>query len=294
VAISVVGLAAVSDAQSPWCAAGTEPPAADYRCGARVGLACPTDTEAEAWGDAAVSAWAGHEMVRCTEEGATDRVVRRCDGVNDCADAGSCSIDATGVATCSSDEMGCGGLVDQVQSGTFFDPRVSPTDGMGLPTCTGVPTMTLAGSNPARQVPIPGASCPGVLAADAEACPADENAACTFRPACSADVTSDCNAALPMGSPIELMVGSSLQSGWMVPYGAPSIEDYSHAMCVTYAEIADTEVRCKLPAQLTRVCRGTVGWLNLRGCMAFVAAQPRDDSDERGLHTGRGCRGSLR
>ena len=72
----------------------------------------------------------------------------------------------------------CGGLVDQVQSGTFFDPRVSPTDGMGLPTCTGVPT-ELAGSNPARQVPIPGESCPGVLAANAEACPDDENDACT-------------------------------------------------------------------------------------------------------------------
>eukprot|EP01046_Picozoa_sp_COSAG06_P082327 COSAG06_NODE_29364_length_558_cov_0.629630_1_plen_118_part_10 len=90
VVISVVGLAAVSDAQSPWCAAGNEPTATEHRGGARVGLACPTDTEKEDWGPEALQAWAGHEMVRCTEEGATDRVVRRCNGVNDCAGDGEC------------------------------------------------------------------------------------------------------------------------------------------------------------------------------------------------------------
>ena len=53
------------------------------------------------------------------------------------------------------------------------------------------------------------------------------------------------------------MVGSSLQSSWMVPYGKQStagladaqvLEWYSHAMCVTYGEIADSEVRvCDSP-----------------------------------------------
>jgi hypothetical protein len=88
-----------------------------------------------------------------------------------------------------------------------------------------------------------------VLAADATAADCTQ-AGCTFRPACSETVTTNCNRPLTMGNPVSLMVGSSLQSSWMVPYGKQStagladaqvLEWYSHAMCVTYGEIADSE-----------------------------------------------------
>ena len=59
------------------------------------------------------------------------------------------------------------------------------------------------------------------------------------------DASPGCNGALSIGNPIELMVSSSLQSSWIVPYGdiMNGQGDYSYAMCVTYGEIADTEVR---------------------------------------------------
>ena len=95
--------------------------------------ACPAGctrvpSEVEEWGAAAVRAWAGYTMVKCTEN---DNVVRRCDGVNDCAGGGGCTLADDGGAgvtsTCSSDEMDCGGLIGQVQANTVLDPTVEPT-----------------------------------------------------------------------------------------------------------------------------------------------------------------------
>eukprot|EP01043_Picozoa_sp_COSAG02_P070521 COSAG02_NODE_12519_length_1533_cov_3.272664_3_plen_194_part_00 len=173
---------AVSNAQSRWCAENQAPTAAAYNCGGRVGMVCPSTAEYAEWeATGAASEWAGYEMVACTEAGAFARpggvakVVRRCDGENDCiADGDDCRVDPDGVATCSSDETGCGGLVDQVVGGTVIEE--------------------------------PGAPIP-----------------------------------LSMGNSIDLMVGSSLQSNWMVPYARQ--QTYTYAMCVTYGEIADTEVR---------------------------------------------------
>ena len=224
---------AVSHAQSPWCNNAAAPTAAAYNCGGRVGMVCPSATEVTEWGDPAVRAWAGYEMVECSETGAFARpndipkVVRRCNGENDCiAEGGRCRVE-NGVPICSSDETGCGGLVDQIISRTVVDPTSSPTRGVGLPTCTGALEA--------------GVQCPGVLAADQTAANC-ATAGCVFTPACSESVTSGCNAALAMGNPLELRVGSSLQSSWMVPYNRV-MGTYSYAMCVTYGEIADTEVR---------------------------------------------------
>ena len=283
---AALALAAARPAGAQWCPAGQTPTAGAYNCQVntlvdgvmtprgRVGLACPSDvasctgtpttagetctlvddacpagctrvpSEVEEWGAAAVRAWAGYTMVKCTEN---DNVVRRCDGVNDCAGGGGCTLADDGGAgvtsTCSSDEMDCGGLIGQVQANTVLDPTVEPTEGVGLPTCTGRP-------------PPGGGRCPGVLAADATAAADCTQDGCTFRPACSETVATNCNRPLTMGNPVSLMVGSSLQSSWMVPYGKQStgatdaqvLEWYSHAMCVTYGEIADSEVRvCDSP-----------------------------------------------
>jgi hypothetical protein len=178
-------------------------------------MVCPSAEEYAEWdnnaagGTTAAREWAGYEMVACTETGEFARpgnppvpkVVRRCNGENDCiAEGGACRIE-NGVAICSSDETGCGGLVDQVVGGTviaqpdYDDPNAPDT-------------------------PIQ----------------------------------------LAMGSSIELMVGPSLESNWIVPYGEQYRGDptwYSYATCVTYGEIADTEVRIATQwAFATACCSG--------------------------------------
>lgn len=246
---------AVTDAQSQWCPEAAAPTATAYNCEngvtgtPRVGLVCPSDAEAAQWGDAAVAQWAGHEMVKCRDD--ASRVVKGCDGVNDCGvrcrieadgsevcspDNGGdrrCRIEADGTIVCGSDEQGCGGLVNQIEDGSVLDPLASPTPGVGKPTCTGVRT--------------DGGQCDtdgndGVVAT-ADEC--DTAAGCTFTPACGGTDTSNCNGAISMGTSTVLMVGPTLQSTWITPYAdqVTNAATYSQAMCLMYAEIANTQVR---------------------------------------------------
>ena len=149
------GLVCPSDA--PTCtgttAAGANCAAAFAAAAAQTASDCPVNcvfTPAEVgaagsgatWADNAVEAWAGYDMAACsgaTETARRTDVVRRCDGVNDCGDGGQCraTVAAGGGYTisCSSDEMGCGGLVDQLTAGSVIGIS---SDGTAAPEEFGV------------------------------------------------------------------------------------------------------------------------------------------------------------